>query len=77
MNYYSPCEVCKKEPATDQHHLFSQSKVNKKLYGKLIHHPSNIIFICRKCHLNSTIPKMTEQQFCDKLGIEVRSKLRS
>jgi hypothetical protein len=31
-----PCEKCKKQLATERHHKFSQTKMNRKKYGKLI-----------------------------------------
>ena len=68
------CQLCKKAQATDKHHLFSQTKANKKMYGQLIHHELNIMYLCNGCHLNKTVPKMTEKEFCDIMGIEIRSK---
>jgi len=71
------CEVCKKHfnvSKIQRHHLFSQSKLNRRLYGKLIDDPKNIKFLCDDCHLNKPIPKFTEIQFCDALGIVPRSK---
>jgi hypothetical protein len=56
------------------HHLFSQTKLNKKLYGKLIDDPRNIKYLCEKCHLWSVIPKLNENEFCEMLGIPARSK---
>lgn len=60
--------------ATDQHHKFPQTKLNKRLYPEYIHHPDNIKFYCNGCHLNNPIEKWTEKQFCDHFGIEPRSK---
>jgi hypothetical protein len=56
------------------HHLFSQTKLNKKLYGKLIDDPRNVMYLCEKCHLWKEIPKFTEIEFCKALGIPARSK---
>lgn len=68
------CEICEKRTATEQHHLFSQTKWAKKLYGDLIHHESNLIYVCYDCHHNKPIPKQSEKQFCMNLSIDVRSK---
>lgn len=68
------CVLCGTDRKLQRHHLFSQTKVNKRLYGDLIHHPSNIVFACADCHLNSPIPKYTEAEFCAVLGITPRSK---
>jgi len=69
-----PCELCGK-PATDRHHLFSQTKWARKLYGKLLDRGENIMYLCNLCHLNKPIPKLTEREFAERLGINVRSKL--
>jgi len=68
------CKVCKVRQAEHKHHLFSKTKLNKKLYGKLIDDKRNIMFLCSVCHLNKPIQKLTEKQFCNILKIEVRSK---
>ena len=69
----SKCAKCG-ELATELHHLFSQSKLNKKLYGELIHHPLNIQKLCYQCHHNMPVDKLSELEFCDKLNIVPRSK---
>lgn len=56
------------------HHLFSKSKVNKKLYGDLIHDKRNLILLCPGCHHNKPLKKFTEMEFCQALGIKPRSK---
>lgn len=58
-----------------RHHLFSQTKWARKLYGKLIDHPKNIMLLCSLCHLNKPIPKFTEREFCKALDIQPRSKV--
>lgn len=68
------CEMCNKEQATEAHHLLSQSKIYKRLYGDLIHHESNIMYLCYDCHHNKPVPKQSEEEFCANLGIEPRSK---
>jgi RecJ-like exonuclease len=74
MNKPMTCEICGKNSMLQQHHLFSQSKVNKKLYPDFIHDKRNIMILCADCHLNGAIKKYTEQEFCEVMGIEVRSK---
>lgn len=68
------CEVCGEEPATQWHHLLSQTKVYKKLYGELIHHRRNRLGTCAGCHMNKPMPTFTEREFCDALDIIPRSK---
>ena len=67
------CEKCGK-PATDRHHKFSQSKLNKKLYKDYIHSEMNIQYLCQNCHLFKPVDKLTELEFCEIIGIEPRSK---
>ena len=68
------CEYCRVKQATDKHHLFSQTKWARKLYGKLIDHPRNTMRLCRDCHMTKPVPKFTEKEFCDALDIIPRSK---
>jgi hypothetical protein len=76
------CEVCNKRPAIEQHHLFSQSKVNKKYYGAnneydgidWLNDPRNILDVCRLCHTNERALKLTEINFARIMGIVPRSK---
>jgi 5-methylcytosine-specific restriction endonuclease McrA len=69
-----PCEVCKEKVATEQHHRFSQTKWAKKLYGSLIHHEANLMALCYDCHHNKPLDKWSEKEFCQALGIAIRSK---
>lgn len=68
------CQLCRRNMATEAHHLFSQTKLNKKLYPEYIHDRRNIVYLCYECHHNKPIPKFTEQEFCDRMGIKPRSK---
>lgn len=70
------CQLCKKNKWEQRHHLFSQTKWARKLYGGLIDDDKNIMMLCSVCHLNKPIPKWTERKFCESLGIEMRSKCR-
>ena len=67
-----PCEICG-DIATEKHHRFSNSKVNRKLYSKLIDDDRNIMFLCQACHV-AFKPKFDEKEFCEKLGIKIRGK---
>jgi 5-methylcytosine-specific restriction endonuclease McrA len=72
------CQVCKKQTATELHHLFSKGTKKGwryKLYGELLHDPRNLMPVCDNCHKWKPIPKYTEKEFCQKLGIKVRSKI--
>jgi len=68
------CSICMINKATEQHHLYSQTKLAKKLYPEYIHQPKNLLELCSPCHLNQSIPKLTELQFCELFGIIPRSK---
>lgn len=68
------CEVCGTRQATERHHKLSQTKLYKKLYGELIHNKKNLVDICYQCHHNEAVPKWSEKEFCDALGIQPRSK---
>lgn len=68
------CEKCMRRKATEQHHLFSQTKWAKKLYGELIHDRKNIQYLCYDCHHNKPLDKMSELEFCKKINLEVKSK---
>lgn len=69
------CKICGSTKYLQKHHMFSQSKLNIKLYSrKLIDDPKNIMTLCINCHLYKTIPKWNEKEFCEALGIKPRSK---
>ena len=74
MRYNRPCELCKVRVAEHKHHIFSNTKQNRKKYGKLLDDRRNIMYLCSVCHLNKPIPKWTEREFCEALGIEYRGK---
>jgi hypothetical protein len=57
-----------------KHHLFSNTKWARRLYGDLLDDDRNIMILCERHHLWYPIPKYTEIDFCQKLGIEIRSK---
>lgn len=69
------CEKCHKRQATERHHRFSQTKINKRLYGNLIHDQRNIQAVCYDCHHNKPVDKWSEREFCNALGIEPRGKV--
>lgn len=66
------CEICGVNPATEWHHLFPQTKTNKRLYGVLIHRRENIVGLCHGCHEKAQ--HISEREFCGRLGIKPRSK---
>jgi hypothetical protein len=57
------CENCFRKVATEKHHLFSQTKINRKVYGWILDEPFNIKFLCYDCHHNKSLDKYTEKQF--------------
>ena len=68
------CVKCQIRGATEKHHMFSNTKLNRKLYKEYIDRPENIQMLCYDCHHNRTLDKLTEIQFCDLFGIIPRSK---
>ncbi len=68
------CEQCKTRLAEHRHHIYSQGKRNRGLYGDLVDSPLNIMHLCSICHENKPIEKMSELEFCRKLKIKPRSK---
>jgi len=49
--------------ADDHHHLYSNDKKNRKVYGDLIDEDFNIMYINNDCHITKVIPKLTEIEF--------------
>jgi len=60
--------------ASEKHHIFSDKKQNRKLYGTLIDHDNNIQFLCYNCHHFKPLKKFTEVEFCEAVEIEPLSK---
>jgi len=60
---------------SERHHLFSDTRKNRELYGGLLDEDENIFLICGDCHDWKPLPKFTEIEFCNALGIEPRSKV--
>jgi hypothetical protein len=56
------CFNCKKF-ADHHHHLFPNTKQNRRIYGDLIDQDFNIMFINSDCHLTRAIPHSTEIEF--------------
>lgn len=47
----APCSFCHRRPATEYHHMFSNTEVNRKIYGrKLINEPFNKRPSCNHCN---------------------------
>lgn len=72
--WYGICEKCGIMGLTEKHHKFSNSKINRKLYGDLIDNIKNIQYLCYDCHHNKPVDKLSEIEFCRLLKIEPRSK---
>jgi hypothetical protein len=63
------CSICGRK-ATDRHHLFSNTRHNREMYGKLLDDDRNIVWLCNGCHVGgASIPKMTEKEFCSIMGL--------
>ena len=71
--FYFFCECGCGKVAQEKHHRFPNTKVNRKLYGDLIHHDLNIGFVHHDCHPNAI--NISEKEFCELLNIEPRSKV--
>lgn len=72
------CELCGGTVLLQNHHKYSQSKWARKLYGKLLDDPRNLMLVCGDCHAshrNPELPHWGELQFCEALQIVPRSKL--
>jgi hypothetical protein len=54
--------------------MLSDSKLNRKLYGKLLDHPLNLQKLCVFHHLSAPVDKLSEVEFCELLNIVPRSK---
>ena len=48
------CRICRKRRKLDPHHIISQHRAKKINQEQLIRNPGNIVFICRKCHNQTT-----------------------
>jgi len=68
------CEKCRVMEATERHHRYSQTKLNRKLYKDYIDRPENIQYLCYDCHHQRPLDKLTEKEFCDLFKIKLRSK---
>ena len=51
---YGNCRICSKKAKLDPHHIISQHRAKKINQEQLIRNPGNIVFICRKCHNQTT-----------------------
>lgn len=74
---HGKCEACGKYGALQIHHKFSNSILNRKLYGKLINDERNFQYLDADCHLSKKtgIIIWSELQFTEAMGIEPRSKI--
>ena len=70
------CEKCNEQLGSEKHHLFPNTKRNRKLYGVLLDDRKNIRYLCYRCHHghNGRVDHISEREFCERLGIETRSK---
>ena len=52
-----PCRICKKKRKLDPHHIISRGHAKKTKQHHLITNQGNIVWICRKCHNQTTASK--------------------
>lgn len=72
------CKCCFQNKADQKHHKFSQTKWARRLYGKLLDDPRNLMDVCHDCHASHASPDLIhwdEARFCEEIGVEVRSKV--
>ena len=76
------CRICSKRRKLDPHHIISQHRAKKINQEQLIRNPGNIVFLCRKCHNQTTasltryklrMTEKTKQQESDALIVTVES----
>ena len=76
------CRICRKRRKLDPHHIISRHRAKKINQEQLIRNPGNIVFLCRKCHNQTTaslsrfkmrMKDKTEQQESDTLIVTVES----
>ena len=81
-NKVGRCRICSKRRRLDPHHIISQPRAKKINQEQLIRNPGNIVFICRKCHNQTTaslvrhkmaMKDKTTQQETDVLIVTVES----
>lgn len=74
------CQTCHKPKTSFQkHHKFHNVVWARKLYGDLMNDPKNIQFVCSDCntsHAGTGLKHWTEKQFCEAMGIGMRSKVK-
>ena len=51
------CRICQKVTKLDPHHIISQGHARKTNQLDLITNQGNIVFLCRKCHNQTTASK--------------------
>jgi len=69
-NFNVKCKYCG-NPATEEHHRFSQSKSNIRKYGrKLINDKRNLEDVCSACNSSHAVVKsINDREFCRELDI--------
>ena len=68
------CATFYEDHLIEQHHLFPQTKQNKKNYPDIIHHPFNRFETCEECHKTKGVIRLTEIQFCMLMETTPRTK---
>jgi len=68
---YQLCQNCFENRGTQYHHKFSNSKVNRRKYGKvLIGDERNLMLVCAGCNSShAKLKVLTEREFCEMMGI--------
>lgn len=74
MSFNFLCEKCGVNIAKEKHHLFSNTKQNRRLYKKYIDKRENLQYLCYDCHHCRSLDKFTEKEFCELFKIVIKSK---
>ena len=73
VKVFCECKGFCLQRGTQHHHMFPNTKNNRKLYGDLLDEDENILFASNRCH--EKMGHYSEVEFCEALGIEPRSKV--
>ena len=73
LEMFPVCQICGKKKAEEMHHLFPQTKQNRRLYPDYIDRFENILAVCPDCHGNRA-HHIDELSFCLLFRIQPKSK---
>lgn len=73
---FGTCSKCGATGFISTHHKYKQKAWRRKLYGDLLDDTRNLVYdVCSDCHkFLDANDILSEQEFCDIMGISVKSK---